>query len=546
LIFPYFRPRFDERVFSISIFAKMSILIFLLVLYILLGVSMMKLFEKAGVSGWKALVPGLAAVEWCKIVGRKPSYALWLLFPIVNIFIYIGMVIDMVRSFGKHSFGAAFVAAVYAPIPFFMIGANEQDKYQGPILDRERKYHREHTEAVERKDKLAISKLEKEYSFLHKTQVREWTEAIIFAVFAAAFIRMFLIEAYVIPTSSMEGTLKVGDFLFVSKANYGIRMPMTIIQFPLIHNRLPNNLGESYLTSPSLPYYRLPALESIDHNEPLVFNWPSGDSVILEPTRSMDIYQKRRQLGGALPPGAEIIVRPVDKKDHYIKRCVGLPGDSLEIRDGQTYINGKATQVPAHRQFLYQITPALNLKKLDEWGVHLDDPGPGTASQGLFNLDDEQVAKIKAMGSNVKIERWKPRVDTTGYMFPNDAKRYRSWSVDNYGPIYIPQKGVTTPLNAQNLPFYKRVIHDYEHNDLAVRDGKIYINGQEATSYTFQQDYYWMMGDNRHNSEDSRFWGYVPEDHVVGKPLFIWFSTKNGNMRDGINWNRIFKSANTM
>ncbi|MCY7328525.1 MAG: S26 family signal peptidase, partial [Saprospiraceae bacterium] len=179
-------------------------------------------------------------------------------------------------------------------------------------------------------------------------------------------------------------------------------------------------------------------------------------------------------------------------------------------------------------------------------GVHMDDPGPGTASQGLFNLDDEQVAKIKAMGPNVKIERWKPRVDTTGYMFPNDAKRYRSWSVDNYGPIYIPQKGVTTPLNAQNLPFYKRVIHDYEHNDLAVRDGKIYINGQEATSYTFQQDYYWMMGDNRHNSEDSRFWGYVPEDHVVGKPLFIWFSTKNGNMRDGINWNRIFKSANTM
>ncbi|MEO6760184.1 MAG: S26 family signal peptidase, partial [Saprospiraceae bacterium] len=290
----------------------------------------------------------------------------------------------------------------------------------------------------------------------------------------------------------------------------------------------------------------LPALESIDHNEPVVFNWPSGDSVLLEPTRSMDIYQKRRQLGGALPPGAEIIVRPVDKKDHYIKRCVGLPGDSLEVRDGLIYINGQAAQVPTHRQFLYQVTPAVNLKKLEEWGVHLDDAGPGTSSQGLFNLDDEQVAKVKAMADNVKVERWRPRIDTTGYIFPNDAKQYRSWSVDNYGPIYIPKKGATTPLNLLNLPFYKRVIHDYEHNDLAVRDGKIYINGQEATSYTFRQDYFWMMGDNRHNSEDSRFWGFVPEDHIVGKPLFIWFSTKNGNMRDGINWNRIFKSASTM
>jgi len=524
----------------------MSILIFLIVLYLLLGLSMMKLFEKAGIPGWKALVPGLAAVEWCKMIGRKPEYALWFLFPIVNIFIYAGMVIDMVRSFGKHSFGQSVLAVVYAPIPFFMIGANAKDTYQGPILEREREFHRLHHEALEKNDKIALRRLETVYSYLRKSQVREWTEAIVFAVFAAAFIRMFLIEAYVIPTSSMEGSLKVGDFLFVSKAHYGIRTPMTVIQFPLMHNRLPMDLGESYLEKPSLPYFRLPAIEQIDHNEPVVFNFPAGDSIVITPERNFDVYQLRRQSGGTIPPGMEVISRPVDKKDHYIKRCVGLPGDSLQIRDGQLYINGQAAQTPTHRQFLYHVTGNnLNLKKLDEWGVSLYDAGKSAPSQGYFNLDDTQLAKIKAIGPEIKVERV-PQERFPGYVFPNDAKRYGGWTVDDFGPIYIPKKGVNSPLNLDNLPFYMRIIRDFEHNELAVRDGKIFVNGQEATSYTFKQDYFWMMGDNRHNSEDSRIWGYVPEDHIVGKPLFIWFSTKNGNFRNGINWNRIFKSASSM
>ena len=524
----------------------MSVLIFLVVLYILLGVSMMKLFEKAGIPGWKALVPGLAAAEWCKMIGRKSWYALWFLFPVVNIFIYAGMVIDMARSFGKHGFWQSALAVIFAPIPFFQIGMDPQSKYEGPILEREREYHRLHHNAMEKNDKPALKKIETDYAFMRKSQVREWSEAIIFAVFAAAFIRMFLIEAYVIPTPSMEGTLKVGDFLFVSKAHYGIRLPMTVIQFPLMHNRLPLNLGESYSKNPSLSYRRLPAIESIDHNEPVVFNWPAGDSVVLLPDRSMDIYQLRRQTGGALPPGMKVIARPIDKKDHYIKRCVGLPGDSLSIREGQLYINGVAAQNPAHRQFLYQVTPAINLQKLEEWGVSLSsDVDRKMASQGYFHLDDEQVGKIKGIGANVTVKRV-PQERYPGYVFPNDPKRYGGWTVDDYGPIYIPKKGVTTPLNLDNLSFYKRVITAYEGNELAVRDGKIFINGQETASYTFKQDYYWMMGDNRHNSEDSRIWGYVPEDHIVGKPLFIWFSTKNGNIREGINWNRIFKSASTM
>lgn len=525
----------------------MTILIFLIVLYILLGVSMMKLFEKAGIPGWKALVPGLAAVEWCKMIGRQPRYALWLLFPIVNIFIYAGMVIDMVRSFGKHSFWQAALAVIYAPIPFFMIGMDKNSRYEGPILEREREYHRLHHEAIEKNDKLGLKKIEAEYAYMHKSQLREWTEAIIFAVFAAAFIRMFLIEAYVIPTPSMEGTLKVGDFLFVSKAHYGIRTPMTVIQFPLMHNRLPFNLGESYTEKPALSYYRLPAIEAIDHNEPVVFNWPAGDSVILEPERSLDIAQARKKYRGKIPPGLEVITRPVDKKDHYIKRCVGLPGDSLSIRDGQLYINGVAAQNPAHRQFLYRVTPPnISLKKLEEWGVSVSsEQDRALASQGAFFLDDEQVQKIKTLGGNIQVTRV-PQDREPGYVFPNDPKRYGGWTVDDYGPIYIPKKGVTTPLNLDNLPFYTRVITAYEGNKLEVRDSTIFINDQPVSSYTFKQDYFWMMGDNRHNSEDSRIWGYVPEDHIVGKPLFIWFSTKNGNIREGINWNRIFKSASTM
>lgn len=539
----------------------MSVLIFLIVLYILLGLSMMKLFEKAGIPGWKALVPGLAAVEWCKMVGRKPWFAAWLLFPIVNIFIYAGLCIDMVRSFGKHSFWQAALSVIYAPIPFFLIGRNPANKYEGPVLDREREYHRLYHEAQERKDKAALRKLEADNPF-QKSQIREWTEAIIFAVFAAAFIRMFLIEAYVIPTSSMEGTLKVGDYLFVSKAHYGIRTPMTVLQFPLVHNRFSTGSGllarESYLTKPALPYWRVPAIESIDHNEPVVFNFPAGDSVIIFPERTYDIYQWRRIMDNLrranrpLPPTPPVVVRPLDKKDHYIKRCIGMPGDSLMIRNGQVYIDGKAVQNPEHLQFAYFIRNSagnLNLKKLEELGVSLKDAIPVQTETGAtrvyYNLDAGQMEKIKALGPDISVERYAPE-SSPGNLFPNDPTRYTDWTVDNFGPIYIPKKGATITLTEANLPFFDRVIRVYEGNEMVVRNGKFFINNVETTTYTFKQDYYWMMGDNRHNSEDSRVWGYVPADHVVGKPLFIWFSTKNGNLREGINWNRIFRSASRM
>lgn len=525
----------------------MSVLLFLIVLYILLGLSMMKLFEKAGIPGWKAMVPGVAAVEWCKLVGRKPSYALWFLFPVVNLFIYAGLVIDLIRSFGRHGFWEAVLAVVYAPVSFFLVGKDAKATYEGPILEKEREYHRLHHEAIERKDTLGLKKLEAQYPQFKKSASREWAEAVIFAVFAASFIRMFLIEAYVIPSSSMEGSLKVGDYLFVSKAHYGIRTPMTVIQFPLMHNVMPFVGSESYLKNPSLPYYRLPALETVDRNEPVVFNWPAGDSVFIAPDRSWDIGQwKTLNLAQTRYRGINcpFVTRPVDKKDHYIKRCLAVGGDSLEIREGQVFVNGQAAPNPTHMQFMYKVEStgnAVNPKKLQELGVNINEVDSDGARLFLA-LDLGQVEKLRAMG--LKVEKFK-RPESSS-LFPNNPKRVSTWSNDNFGPIYIPKKGATVALNLESLPFYWRAIKVYEQNKLEVKEGKIYVNDQEVNSYTFKQNYYWMMGDNRHNSEDSRYWGYVPEDHIVGKPLFIWFSTKGGNIRNGINWNRIFTSANAM
>jgi signal peptidase I len=535
----------------------MSVLIFLIVLYILLGLSMMKLFEKAGVPGWKALVPGVAAVEWCKLVGRQPQYALWFLFPVVNIFIYAGLAIDLVRSFGRHGFWDSVLAVVYAPISFFLVGRDEQAKYEGQILVKEREYHRLNHEALEKKDTLGLKKLEAQYPQFKKSASREWTEAIVFAVFAAAFIRMFLIEAYVIPSSSMEGSLKVGDYLFVSKAHYGIRTPMTVIQFPLMHNVMPVTGAESYLEKPSLPYFRLPAIETVDRNEPVVFNWPAGDSVILLPDRSYDAgqylrnypslkYRYKRDYNLDIPAAPNWITRPVDKKDHYIKRCVAIAGDSLQIRNGQVFVNGQAAANPTHMQFAYNLESSgnsFNAKKLGDFGVNLKEMYKNEKGQVCAFLDQAQVEKVRALG--LKVEREKRNSDP-GNIFPNDARRFAAWTVDDYGPVWIPKKDAMVALDLASLPFYRRAIQVYEHNDLEVRNGKIFINGQEATTYTFKMDYFWMQGDNRHNSEDSRFWGFVPADHIVGKPLFIWFSTLNGNARDGINWNRIFKSASAM
>ncbi|MBC7885339.1 MAG: signal peptidase I, partial [Saprospiraceae bacterium] len=506
----------------------------------------------------KGLIPGVNFAEWCKLIGRKPIYALWLLFPIVNIFIFTGMAVDLVRSFGKLAFKHTAAAVIYAPVIFYKIATNPKDTYLGPTLVSEAEYAKSLEVARTSNDTYKLKQLEEKNPY-KKSAPREWVESIVFAVFAAAFIRMFLIEAYVIPTPSMEGSLNVGDFLFVSKAHYGIRPPMTIAMIPLLHNQIPFFGTESYLKSPSLKYTRYPALEKIESGKPIVFNWPVGDSVYITSQRSYTVGQVAREPGYmqndrelvVKVKNKDFVVRPLDKKDHYIKRCVAGPGDTLRIIDRQIYLNGKAVKNPKHLQYLYQVqlppSVSINNKKLDEWGIDYGDNAMG--GQQLFNsggailfIDDEQVNKIKSLDPGVIVQFY-PQKSEPEKLFPFDTIIGKNWSVDNYGPIWIPKKGGTTPLTIQNLPLFRRAIEVYEHNKLEVKGQDIYINGAKVDSYTFTQDYYWAMGDNRHNSEDSRAWGYVPFDHIVGKPLFIWFSTKEGSIGNGINWDRIFTSA---
>ena len=582
----------------------MSVLIFFLISYILLSVSLYLLFPKAGVEAWKGLVPGLNFIEWCKIIGRKPIFALWLLFPIVNIFIYAGMCVDMMRSFGRTSFLDAAISVIYAPFAFFRMSKDKLDKYKGPILEQEKEYKEKVRIAEEGSDKYALKKLQKNNPYL-KSPGREWAEAIIFAVFAAAFIRMFLIEAYKIPTGSMEGSLLIGDFLFVSKAHYGIRMPQTIAMIPLLHNRIPFINRESYIKKPKLGYKRLPAIENIDLLKPIVFNYPEGDSVYVIPGRTYSIHDTDRSPGVkqyVRNSGERMVVRPMDKRDHYIKRCMGMPGDSIQIKQRQVFINGKAVENPSALQFRYMVDHTgfnLNDKDFDDWGISILD-GRGetkTPDSRVLVLNEEQVQKIKNLDENIKVyplQRYKirtlgganiasilethkipdasistmfgpqylsltpeqanvleqdslVRIEPTSItpVFPMNEES-RTWTVDDYGPIYIPKAGATVKLTPQSLAYYERIINVYEGNDFKVEGGKIFINGQETDEYTFKQNYYWAMGDNRHNSEDSRVWGYVPEDHIVGKPLFIWFSTKDGSFLNGINWSRIFTGATKM
>lgn len=535
----------------------MSILIFLIVSYVFLSFSLSLVFPKAGIDAKKAWIPGVNFMEWAVLIGKKPIYAMWLLFPIVNLFIFCGMAVDLSRSFGRFSFTDAARSVIYAPLQFYLIAKNQKDKYKGPVLIQEAEFFLKLNEAEKAKDQYTVNKLQAANPY-KKSALREWVESIVFAVFAAAFIRMFLIEAYVIPTPSMEGSLNVGDFLFVSKAHYGIRTPMTVAMVPLLHNTVPVFGGESYLHKPSLPYFRLPALEKVENGKPFVFNWPVGDSVFVTSQRSYTVSQVKnepylimsdRELAQKVRK-KEFVVRPLDKKDHYIKRCVAGPGDSILIVNKQVYINGKKQINPGHLQYFYTVKIPSNIsvsnQKLDSWGIDFGDTpdrGPlfrnGTAR--LF-LDDEQVVNLKTLSPDIIIEPHAPQPNPAG-MFPFDPAINATWTVDNFGPVWIPKKGATTPINKTNIAFYRRVISVYENNMLEEKSDGIFINGVKSETYTFKQDYYWAMGDNRHNSEDSRMWGFVPDDHVVGKPLFIFFSTKEGSMKNGINWDRIFTSA---
>ncbi|HCY41528.1 MAG TPA: S26 family signal peptidase [Prolixibacteraceae bacterium] len=381
-----------------------------------------------------------------------------------------------------------------------------------------------------------------------QTKVVEWVDAIIFAVIAATFIRMFFIEAYTIPTSSMEKSMLIGDYLFVSKTSYGPKLPNTPLSFPFVHHTMPlSKTKKSYIEWIKKPYKRIAGFGNVKNNDVVVFNFPEGDTVAVN-VQNQSYYQLIRSYGRERvwqekETFGDIIARPVDKRENYIKRCVGIPGDVLEYKNGQLFVNGKEQQHFAGMQYDNIVTTdgtGINKRMLDQMKIAEDDRHMVSNSQYYFPLTKENEDKMKTMKNVTSIQRTLvPAANWDRNIFPFSSKY--QWNVDNFGPLEIPKKGQTVKLNMDNLPLYERIIDLYEANDLNVKDSVIYINGALAESYTFKMDYYWMMGDNRHNSADSRYWGFVPEDHIVGKAVFIWLSMdKDQPFYNKIRWSRLF------
>jgi len=352
-----------------------------------------------------------------------------------------------------------------------------------------------------------------------KSELRTWVEAIAFAVVAAHILRTFFIEAYTIPTSSMEKSMLIGDFLFVSKLAYGPRVPMTPVAVPLVHHTIPGTKKKSYSEIVKVPYHRMKGLGDIKRNDCVVFNWP-----------------------------AEKLNRPVDKKENYVKRCVGIAGDKIEIVNGQLMVNDEQQAEPEgmKKQFTYNVktkgsglNPKLLYKKFD---ITEGSRGSNMNEYNLFLTDEA----LKGLNEFKNVKSITQNIDTTynspQYYFPNNNDHL--WNIDNYGPILIPKKGSSIDLTIENIDLYKDIIEIYEENTLKISENNIYINDSLASSYKFKMNYYWMMGDNRHNSADSRMWGFLPENHVVGKALFVWMSwDKNGKGLNKIRWDRLFSSV---
>ena len=405
--------------------------------------------------------------------------------------------------------------------------------------------------------------------------VMSWVDAIVFAGVAVYFVNLFFFQNYVIPTSSLEKSLLVGDYLFVSKMSYGARIPQTPLHLPMTQHTIPGLNCKSYLDWPQWEYKRVKALGEVQLNDIVVFNFPAGDTVAVN-VPAEDIYRLSYQAGKELTNPidfskldaaqqrivydhyyqvgrkyldenkamyGEIVARPVDRRENYVKRCVGLPGQTLEIKDRVVYLDGVANKEPDNVQYRYwvKVNKPIPEDLAHELGISQEDLAYYFAQEKAYNipLTEKAKAALLARKDIVSSIEYVPG-DDAGGLYP--VNKLTGWTTDNYGPLWIPKKGETIDLTLDNLPMYERCIHAYEGNDLQVKDGKIYINGKETNQYTFQMDYYWMMGDNRHNSADSRFWGFVPEDHIVGKPIFIWLSLDpdRGWFDGKIRWNRLF------
>lgn len=512
----------------------MSTTIIILIIYaigILFGLAL--IFRKAKKPVWGVLIPVYNLYLWLKIINKPLWWFIFLAIPFINVFMVMLMLVETAKVFRKYSMweqGAAVIFAV-AYIPY--LGLSKNEVYTHP----------------------------KDLPPYKKSKTREWADAIIFAVVAALIIRTFLIEAYTIPTSSMEKSLLVGDFLFVSKYAYGPKAPNTPLTIPFTHHTAPIVGGKSYSEAIKLPYYRFRGLGEVKRNDAMVFNYPSGDTVILgEDALNYYIavmemeHQAMQQYGSDYRPGmgrqmlyrqfpGRIIARPVDKRENYIKRCVAIAGDTLEIRNRDVFINGVKAAGIEGLQFSYNVTVDGSAYLHDLWKRYNIIDVSQWMHGYIIHTTPEVVETLKR--GNIpgirSIEIMPQTPNRT--IFPQDTSLFQ-WSLDDFGPVYVPKAGDVIKLTPENIAFYRRAIEVYENNTFEVSDGRIIINGQPADTYTFKMDYYWLMGDNRHNSLDSRYWGFVPEDHVVGKAVFVWLSLdKDRGWFDGkVRWNKVFRT----
>ncbi|MFY0482178.1 signal peptidase I [Flavobacterium sp. PLA-1-15] len=477
--------------------------IFFLIVQIVHFIGTWKLYEKAGRKSWEAAIPVYNAIVLMKIINRPTWWTILLFIPIINLIMFPVVWVETIRSFGKKT-------TLDTVLVLFTLGLYI--------------YYINYTQDVTHiKDRSLVS----------PTKTGDTVSSLLFAIVVATLVHTYVMQPFTIPTSSLEKTLLVGDFLFVSKFHYGARTPMTTVAAPMVHDTIPLINVKSYLNKPQLPYFRFPGFEKIDKNDIVVFNWPV-DTVFHMYKLSDKHYEK-----------------PIDKKTNYVKRCVGTPGDSLSVRDGIVFIDGKELKLSDRAKPEYSYLAALDGQTPINFEFVLKDlditDGAGFMTEARDTLyikaltleGAERLKNIPGIKSVTRIIQ--KQSDPTVFPFNKD------WNGDNLGPIYIPEAGKTVALNKESLPFYKRIISEYEGNDLKINGDEIRINGEISTSYTFKQDYYYMMGDNRHNSLDSRYWGFVPADHIVGKPVFIWMSLDQNigwnKAIDKIRWERMFTTV---